>query len=101
MSILLNNVSTDVTSPPAADIFVSKGGLAVINIRATAFGGATVEIQIASTNDILTRFATLSGGSFTADASITLNYLPLGVSVRAIVTGTTGPSDAIFADILQ
>ena len=101
MTILLNNVSTDVTDPPASDIFVSKGGIAVVNIRADDFGGATVEIQTKSINDSLDRFATLANGAITAASSVKLDYLPNGISVRAIVTGTGGSSDNIFADILQ
>ncbi len=101
MTILLNNVAVDVTDPPAADIFVSKGGPAVVNVRANDFASATVEIQTASVQDGLTRWATLTSGSFTAAASVKLDYLPNGISVRAIVTGTTGSSDGIFADILQ
>ena len=99
MTILLNNVSVDVTDP--STIFVSKGGPAVVNVRANDFGGATVEIQTATIQDGLTRFTTLASGSFTAAASVKLDYLPNGVSVRAIVTGTTGTSDGIFVDILQ
>lgn len=97
--ILLNNVDVDVTSP--TEIFKSNGGSAVINIRATNYGGATVEIQISSPNDTLGRFATLTSGSFTADASVKLDYLPVGLSVRTIVTGTTGTTNSVFVDILQ
>lgn len=99
--ILLNNVSADVTDPPADDIFVSKGGPAVINVRANDFGGATVEIQTATIQDALTRWATLTSGSFTAASSIKLDYVPNGQKIRAIVTGTTGSSDGIFVDLLQ
>lgn len=101
MTILLNNVSTDVTDPPAADILVSRGGPAVINIRADDFGTATVEIQTKSSNDSLNRYATLPNGTHTAETSFKLDFLPIGVSVRAIVTNTNGSSDNIFADILQ
>lgn len=99
MTILLNNVDTDITDP--ATVFVSRGGPAVINVRANNFGGATVEIQTATIQDALTRFTTLSSGSFTAASSVKLDYLPNGVTVRAIITGTTGPTDGVFVDILQ
>lgn len=99
MTILLDNVDVDVTAPTT--IFVSKGGPAVINVRANNFGGATVEIQTATVQDGLTRFVTLTSGSFTAAASVKLDYLPNGISVQAIVTGTTGPTDGVFVDILQ
>ena len=101
MTILLDNVDADVTNPPAADIFVSRGGPAVVNIRADDFGLATVEVQTASPNDIFSRFLTLPNGAFSAGSTLKLDYLPSGISVRAIVTGTTGSSDNIFADILQ
>ena len=97
--ILLNNVNTDVTSP--TDIFVSNGGSAVVNVRATDFGGATVEIQTMTIQDSLVRWAALTSGTFTLDASVKLDYLPNGISVRAIVTGTTGSTDSVFVDILQ
>lgn len=99
MTILLDNVSTDVSDP--SEIFVSKGGSAVVNVRASNYGGATIEIQTTTVQDGLDRWATLTDGSFTADRSVKLNYLPNGMSVRAIVSGTTGPSDGIFVDILQ
>ena len=101
MTILLNNVNTDVTDPPAADIFVSQGGPGLIHVRANDFGGATVEVQTSSTEDSLTRWATLTSGTFTGDSTVKTDYLPSGVSLRAIVTGTTGSSDGIFVDILQ
>ncbi len=97
--ILLDNVDTDVTSP--ASIFASPGGSAVVNVRATVFGGATVEIQTLTSNDNLVRWFTLPSGTITTDVSVKLDYLPLGVSVRAIVTGTTGSTDNVFVDILQ
>ena len=99
MTILLDNVSADVSDP--SEIFVSKGGSAVVNVRANNFDGATVEIQTKTIQDGLGRWATLSSGSFTAAASVKLNYLPNGTSVRAIVTGTGASSDGIFVDILQ
>ena len=101
MTILLDNVSTDVTTPDVANIFISRGGSAIVNIRANDFGGATVEIQVKSIQDTVSRWATLASGTFTAAASVKLDYVPAGLSVRAIVTGTTGSSDGIFADILK
>lgn len=97
--ILLDNVDTDVPLPTA--IFKSKGGSGVIHIRANDFGGATVEIQTASTQDILTRFETLPSGAFGGASTMKVDYLPEGTLLRAIVTGTTGTSDKIFVDILQ
>ena len=97
--ILLDNVDTDITDP--ADIFVSQGGSAVVNVRANVFGGATVEVQTKTIEDGLDRWATLTSGTFTADASVKLDYIPNGISVRAIITGTTGPTDGVFVDILQ
>ena len=96
MTILLNNVSVDVTSAE----FESKGGSAIVNIRADAFGGGTVEIQTASDQDPLDRFVTLPNGSFTVDASVKIDYLPQGVKLRVDLTGSSGADD-VFCDILQ
>ena len=96
MTILLDNVAVDTTSA----VFDSKGGIAVVNIRGTDFGGGTVTIETASANDSLSRFLTLTDGSFTANASVKLDYLPLGTEVRAVLTGSTGADD-VFVDILQ
>jgi len=56
MTILLNNVDTDTPS----DEFASKGGTAIITVRATDFGSATLEIQTASSSDSLNRFLVLN-----------------------------------------
>ena len=99
MTILLDNVGVDVTDP--TEIFESAGGPAVIHVRANDYGGATVEIQSASGQDTTVRWATLTSGTITADDTVKLDYLPNGMKIRAIVTGTTGPTDGVFVDIVQ
>jgi len=97
MTILLNNISTSQDS----EAFISRGGPAIVLITATEFGGATVELQIATEEDTLTRWVALTSGSFTADGSVKLNYLAPGMMIRASVTGTTGPTDGIFVSLSQ
>lgn len=97
MTILLNNVSVDTTS----EEFESEGGGAIINIRADNFDGATLEIQTASTEDTLDRFATLPNGTFLVDASVKIDYLAQGVKLRVDLSGAGGSTSNVFCDILQ
>ena len=99
MTVLLDNVSANVTDPTTT--FTSKGGPAVVTVRVNDLDGGTVEIQTRSFEDNLDRFATLASGSFTTDATVTLDYLPNGTVVRAIVTGVGASGDGIHASILQ
>lgn len=96
MTILLNNVDTDQDS---AD-YVSSGGKAVIHVRASVYGGATVEIQSRTINDDSNRYATLPNGNFTGNGTITLDYVPNGMFIRAKLSSTTGPTDGVFVDVL-
>lgn len=97
MTILLNNVNTDQTSAE----FESRGGSAIVNVRADNFDGATLGIQMASDQDPLDRFITLLNGSFTDNSSIKMDYLPQGVKLRVNLTGAGGSASNIFCDILQ
>ena len=94
--ILLNNVSTNTTS----DEINCWGGSGVIVIRATSYGTAAVNIQIKSLNDPNARWATLTNGSFTADATIPVRYLATGLAIRATVTGATTGESNIYAEIV-
>ena len=100
MTILLNNVSADVSDPPAADIFTSRGGPAVVNVRGDAFGGGTVAIQTRTTEDQNLRWETLNNGSFTANGTVKIDFLPNTMQVRALLSGSTGAND-VFANIVQ
>lgn len=97
MTILLNNVSADITS----EEFESKGGSAIVNIRADNFDNGIIVIQIASKNDSLARFATLTNGTILADTSVKIDYLPIGIKLRVILSNTSGAASNIFCDILQ
>jgi len=97
MTILLNNVSADVIS----DEFISRGGSAIVNIRADDFDGATVTIQAASKQDSLDRFAALPDGGFTTDSSVKIDYLPQSLKLRVELTGSGGSTSNVFCDILQ
>lgn len=94
--VLLNNVSADVTS----DTFKSTGGIAVINVRADSYGGGTLTIEAASSNDSAQRFVVLTNGTITTDATVKVDYLPSGLIIRAVLTGSAGASN-VFVDVLQ
>lgn len=96
--ILLNNVSDDVVGTA---IFTSLGGPAVITVRATDYGTATVSFQRKVANDPDSRYATMEDGAFTADNERLVRLLAAGDQIRAVVTGSTGAEDAIFASIDQ
>lgn len=97
MTILLNNVDIAGTSAE----FTSTGGSAIINVRADDFDGGTVEIQVASSQDSLNRFVALENGIFTADASVKIDYLPLGLRLIAELISPGASTDNVFCDILQ
>jgi len=97
MTILLNNVDTDQDS----DAFISKGGPYTVGVRASEYGGATVDIQVALPGDDLERFATLASGTFTADGTVKIDYLPPGYKLIAHLTGTTGPTDGVYVELTQ
>ena len=95
--ILVDNVDVDTIS----ETFVSFGGSFYVTIRATEFGGARVELQVASDNDELERWATLPNGTFEAATTKKLDYLCVGSKLRVVVSNTTIASDNIFVDINQ
>lgn len=94
--ILLNQVNADTVS----ESFLSRGGSAVINVRADSYGGGTVTVRMASSNDPSGRYIILEDGSFTADATVKLDYLPSGALIQVELMGSTGASN-VFVDILQ
>lgn len=96
--ILLNNVNVDTDS----DNFESAGGPAVINVRGDNFGGGQVIIEVASKNDPSNpdRFTGLDNGTFTANKTVKVDYLPVATLLRARLTGSAGASN-VFADVQQ
>lgn len=94
--ILFNQIVADDTS----DNFESKGGVAEIIVRADDYGGGTITIQIASRNDPDERFDPLTNGVFTANASVKLDYLPVGILIRAVLADSSS-AEAVFVEILQ
>ncbi len=94
--ILLDNVSVDTTSGP----YVSKGGKAVAIIRGDNYGGGEVLIQAASASDPGERYSTLVNGTLSGDAMVLLDYIPVGVFIRALLSESSGASN-VFVEILQ
>ncbi len=94
--LLLDNVDADTTS----DEFKPRGGPALLIVRGDDFGGGTVTFEIASVNDALNRFTLLTGGSFTANGNLSIDRLPIGSRVRAVLAGATNP-DNVYVELLQ
>lgn len=97
--ILFNNISADDTS----DTFKTTGGSAIVNIRGT-LGTGTMEIQVASPNDPdapTFRFVVLPDGSHTAPTTFKVDYLPTGMLLRAVLTGSVVSASDVFVDVLQ
>jgi len=95
--ILLNNVDADVVS----EVFTSDGGPAVVIVRGDDFDGGTVVLEVASNSDVGNRFDPLANGSFVADGQVKINYLPIGLELRAELTGAGGSASNIFAEVKQ
>ncbi len=97
--ILFNNVNTNQISDP----FVSKGGIAVANIIADAFGTASVSLEMTTKNSqvITNPWVPLDSGTVTENSILKLDYLPVGSMVRAVITNVDGATLNIFVDILQ
>jgi hypothetical protein len=96
MTVLLNEVDVDTTSSE----FRSRGGPALVVVRGDSFGTGTVNIELATDADPQSRFALFPGGAFTANGSLTLDYLPVGTRIRADLTGSSAAND-VFVEILQ
>lgn len=94
--ILLNNINVDAESLP----FVSKGGEALLNIRADSFGGGSVVLSIGTKNESTVRYFDLPDGTFTANSTKRLAFFPFRSVIKARLTGSTGASN-VFVDILQ
>jgi len=94
--VLLDNVNVDTTSA----YYESTGGTVIVNVRATNFGGGSVAVEAASSNDPLLRYVVLTDGLFTAGATMKIDYVPAGLRIRAALTGSAGAED-VFVDIIQ
>ena len=95
---LFKNINADDISSS----FTANGGIYTVNVRADNFGGGTVLIQTASKNDPngTPRYSTLVNGSFTVNGSIALDPLAPGTLVRAVLQGSSSPSN-VFVEIIQ
>ena len=95
--ILFDQQNEDAISPT----FESAGGKAVVVVRAETFTGMSVTIEAASSNDdFLGQFIPLNNGTFTAVGTVTLDYLPVGVLLRAQCQNTPGNAN-LFVEVLQ
>ena len=96
-TVLLDNIDADDTSSE----FIARGGAFLAIVRATAFSTGIVTIQIASVNDALNRWTTLTDGTFTANGQVKIDYLPIGTRLRAVLASADGSTDAVYVEILQ
>lgn len=96
MTTLLNNVNADTTSA----VFLFNGGSGTLFIRGDDFGGGTVALEVATTDDSFDRFIPLPNGVFTEGTTKTLDYLSHSTQFRAVLSGATDPVN-IFVSITQ
>ncbi len=96
MPILFDNINTDQDS----DVF-KVSGTVVVNLKSTLLDTAIVEIQTTTPNDPQERFTTLPNATFSADTSVTLNYLPEGTTLKAVLSGSTVNTLNVFVDVIQ
>lgn len=98
--ILLRNVTEDTTTP-AADIFTSRGGPAVISTRATDLDGGNIQFQRKLANDLTAdRWATLDNATVTTVTSDKLiRTLNSGDQIRAVYAGSSSSGVLVFASI--
>jgi len=99
MTVLLDNVTANVEGAAVA----KRGGPAVVIVRGDTYDSGTVNIQMASVNDTVAgpRFSTLTDGAFTTDGQVKIDYLPVGTLIRATLTGSSGSSVNMYAELLQ
>ena len=101
--ILLNNVNADVTTP-VEEYFEGQGGPCIAIVRGDAYGGGSVIVQHASKNDVNSaqgtdlRWVNLPNGSFTADGTVQIDYVPRGSFLRAVLNGSSG-ADNVYVEI--
>lgn len=95
--VLLDNISANEVS----DSLDLKGGPAVLIVRADDFDGGLVTFQVASNNDSENRFKILDNGTFPADGNKRINYLPVGLKIRAELSGAGGSASKVFAEVKQ
>jgi len=93
MTVLLDNVNADTTSSEIE----FQGGSRVIVVRGDDFGGGTVAIEVKSNND--SRFLAVEDASFTADGDKILDSTVPGLTFRAVLSGSTSPSN-VFAELI-
>ena len=98
--ILLNNVNANTTGVAQR----SAGGKFIAIARADNYGtSGQMEIQVASANDPndpTFRWLTLTNGIFTADNTVNLDYLPVGLLIRGVATNVPGDGN-FFLEILS
>jgi len=95
MTILFDNISADDTS---AEVLFN-GGSKVLNVRADNFGNGTFDLEVATTNDPGKRFTKIPNACFTADGSVIIENVKVGLIFRGVFSGSSGASN-VFADLV-
>lgn len=94
MTVLFTNGIANGASP---NIHPSKGGAHIGTVTGN-FNGASVAFQIKSPDDPNSEWITLTNGILTGAGSKNLDFIPLGYSVRALIS-SAGASTDIFAEV--
>lgn len=90
MTILLDNVDVD-TITPVNDAFISRGGAAVVFVRADDYGGGRTRVLSKPPND--PRYAVMNNSTQTQDGEYQTDYLPVGTRIRGELFDSTGASN--------
>lgn len=87
---LLDNVSADVN--PSATVKSINGGAGLFIVRGDAFGGGSVNLEMASAVDPAKRFSVISG-PYTVDTDIRIDFIPAHCELRCTFIGSAGASN--------
>lgn len=96
--ILVNNES-GTSANGISEVFDATGSPVILFVRADDFGGASINLQVASRNDPFERYRNLTNGQFTEDSTMKIDYLPSRSFVRVEVVGATASTSNLFVGI--
>lgn len=81
--------------------FQSNGGAGVIIIRADDYGDSLIQIMAASNSDPDKRFSVLNNGTFSSDATVKLDYIPVDIMLKVKIADATPELDNLYVKLTQ
>jgi len=94
MTVLFENGMANGNSP---NTHKSKGGNHIYAATGI-FNGASITLQIKSSDDPNAEWVNVTNGIFTASGNKLVEFLPLGYQARAVISGA-GASTDVFVEI--